>query len=955
LEKCVPEISKSVLMGPSSIIKGGPSFLIPGKGFNPGLSFIPYNINIIPILVREENGMRFHRILIINLSFFVALAGMGVTLTLAAGAHAPANPAAVCNVPNSYPTLQDALHDATCTTIQVVTGTYPANLVITRNVTIQGEAADLVRILGSGPGPVISTTTGTKVTLQGLTVSGGSAGAQNGGGILNQGTMVINNVLIERNSTLASGGGIANLGTMTLVNSAIRNNQAGDTAGAVYLGKGSKSTLANVTLSGNQAVNGGGAIADAALGKTTATISNTTIVQNSSQIGGGGIDLFSANVSLANTILAQNNNSAGLSNFHETSSLLISRGHNLEDGNDAGFNAAGDLHNANPLLSPLALNSGSTPSHALILGSPAIDAGDSTICSRAPVAGLDQRGVSRHQGAACDIGAYEYDAAPLQKSGPPRWPAGEVTTYTLVISAINPDITALQVEDAFPAGLIFNDQLIASFGNASYDSAQKKVTWNNGPFSPASGGSGASLPSGLYGYAMAQCSDRPNQFYLIGGFDSAGSPTKQVLRYDAAQDVWTSLTDLPIGLANASAACYQGRIYLLGGYDGTSVLNDINIYNIATNSWRTDSGALPSPRMGAALALWQGKLYLAGGVVSTSPSTLITNALNIYNLAADTWTNGSPLSQPAAFSGYTQAGENLFLAGGWISLNPTVSLSSTLRLNLNTGAWSAGPGLPAGRADFALRASATSLDALGGVDASGALTHTVLSLDLSTWPSGVWTASLPDLPQGVRSFQAACTPLDGGRAWFPGGLSTSAISANPYRLVYTGCPSSTTIDVSITFQAMLNAAVGQAITNTAVLTAGTAKFQAAARTFVPPEVRIGDVTLPEGKSGTTTAFKFPISLSAADEQTDYITLSTQDGTATLADHDYRPRYQVLRIFPGTRLVTFTVTVNGDDRLEPDEIFYVNIVRSGDLVITKDQGVGAILNDDFGALLPVVRH
>jgi Kelch motif/Calx-beta domain len=900
--------------------------------------------------------MRFSRILIINLALFVALTGIGVTLALASGVNAPANPAVVCNVPASYPTLQDALHDLTCTTIHLITGTYPANLVITRSVTIQGEAANLVRIQGAGAGPVISTTSGTDVTLQGLTLSDGSGGAQNGGGVVNQGNLFIQDVLIESNSTQASGGGIANLGKLTLVDSTLRGNQAGDTAGAIFLGKDSRLTAANVTLSGNKAVNGGGAIADSVLGTTTtAAISNTTIVQNTSLNGGGGIDLFSAHVSLVNTVLAQNNRASGLSNYEGQAALLISNGHNLEDGNDAGFTGTGDQQNASPLLAPLALNAGTTPSHALLVGSPAIDAGSSTVCSQIPVNGLDQRGVSRNQGAACDIGSYEFNASPLLKLGPARISAGEVTTFTLVISSINPDIIALNIEDALPVGLIFNNHLIASLGNASYDSLQKKVSWNNGTFSPATGGSGASLPAGVYGYALAQCSDQGNQFYSIGGFDSAGIPTNQLLLYDAAQDIWTSKASLPVALADASAACLDERIYVLGGYNGSSVLDQMFIYDIATNRWRTVLHALPTTRMAAALGAWQGKLYLAGGIISKTPSPTITNTLNIYDIASDTWTTGSPLSHPAAFPGYTQAGSYLFVAGGWTSLNPTVTISSTSRLDLAVGSWVSGPALPAQRADFALLSSATSLYVLGGVDTTGALTSTVIRLDRSNWPSGGWTAALPDLSQATRSFQAACTQVDAGRAWIPGGYSGSAISANRYRPVYEGCSLQTTTNVSVTFQAKLNVAAGKAVTNTAILSAGGATFQASSRTFVPPQVSIGDVSLPEGNAGETTPFNFPVSLSAADEQINYITLSTQDGTATLADHDYRPRYQVLTIPPGTTLVTFTVTVNGDDRIEPNEFFHVNILRSGDLIVQKSPGVGTILNDDFGAFLPVLNR
>ena len=53
-----------------------------------------------------------------------------------------------------------------------------------------------------------------------------------------------------------------------------------------------------------------------------------------------------------------------------------------------------------PRLGPLQDNGGPTPTHALLLGSPAIDA--SSACPA-----TDQRGVTRPQGAGCDIGAFE--------------------------------------------------------------------------------------------------------------------------------------------------------------------------------------------------------------------------------------------------------------------------------------------------------------------------------------------------------------------------------------------------------------------------------------------------------------------------------------------------------------------------------------------------------------------
>ena len=54
------------------------------------------------------------------------------------------------------------------------------------------------------------------------------------------------------------------------------------------------------------------------------------------------------------------------------------------------------------LTGPLAENGGPTLTHALLAGSPAINAGDDSACPA-----TDQRGVARPQGPHCDIGSVE--------------------------------------------------------------------------------------------------------------------------------------------------------------------------------------------------------------------------------------------------------------------------------------------------------------------------------------------------------------------------------------------------------------------------------------------------------------------------------------------------------------------------------------------------------------------
>ena len=117
---------------------------------------------------------------------------------------------------------------------------------------------------------------------------------------------------------------------------------------------------------------------------------------------GYGIENASAgSLQMTNTIVA--GNTAGA-----CSGAATSLGNNLDDDGSCALTAAGDLSGVNPLLSPLADNGGATPTHALMAGSPAIDAGSNAACPT-----IDQRGVTRPadgdaDGAlVCDIGAYE--------------------------------------------------------------------------------------------------------------------------------------------------------------------------------------------------------------------------------------------------------------------------------------------------------------------------------------------------------------------------------------------------------------------------------------------------------------------------------------------------------------------------------------------------------------------
>jgi hypothetical protein len=94
---------------------------------------------------------------------------------------------------------------------------------------------------------------------------------------------------------------------------------------------------------------------------------------------------------------------------------VTSQGYNL-DSDGTCTSQPTDITSATPGLDALALNApGTTATHALLSGSPAIDAGD---CNGGAIT-TDQRGVSRPQGAACDIGAFELEPPDADGDGIP--------------------------------------------------------------------------------------------------------------------------------------------------------------------------------------------------------------------------------------------------------------------------------------------------------------------------------------------------------------------------------------------------------------------------------------------------------------------------------------------------------------------------------------------------------
>lgn len=398
-------------------------------------------------------------------------------------------------------------------------GVYSMENVVMTNTVVDGnfagcDTSEVACSFADGGGVVaLGYSANIETSLSRISNNTASAmGEVSGGGIALVGSAIarhITDTQISGNRALsvsgqAHGGGVYASGVTRAKRSTVSGNTA-DVGGGLFVYYGTL-FLDDSTVSGNSAVNAGGIYNAHATGYYGFTgplwINNSTITANAASgitatggVGGGVVSTFQSSIRLQSSIVAGNatpNADPSKADLIDFTGVIVGASNLV--GAAQGVALPADTIRDDPLLGPLQDNGGPTLTHALLPGSPAIDAGNNT-----SNLDFDQRGegFARVVGAAADIGAFEtqqlYVLPTLAKAFAPDT-IGRHGVSTLTITLINDNdiagILTADLVDALPAPVVVADPANAGTtcsGTVTADPGSASVVLGAGAEFPARG------------------------------------------------------------------------------------------------------------------------------------------------------------------------------------------------------------------------------------------------------------------------------------------------------------------------------------------------------------------------------------------------------------------------------------------------------------------------------------
>lgn len=749
----------------------------------------------------------------------------------------------------------------------------------------------------------LSDTFGTLTVTEIITFTGNSAtdtliDAQGNGRVFNvtAGTATFQNLTIQGGNSASSGGGVNSTGgaNLSFSNVVITNNMATTNGGGIAIASGSL-TLTGTQIMSNTAGNSGGGIYSNNGG---ITFDNSQVLTNTAVGNGGGISLNLANATLQMNNGQINDNIANTTSGFPGGGLHVAQGSATIDGgeirNNQAYRGGGILISGGVAGGSVQLNGGQIISNEANYGggvyvfneqgSLTINGGDIT----------ENRSLDPNSFGGGGLYIFQ---------GLVTLNAGNISLNT----ALN-DGGGMEIGDAVGrfvqnGGAIFSNSA-DNMGGGIYV-GEGTVTIGGGTIhsnDSDAGGGGIALEMNSHA-TIANSAILTNTAVGVtsgGGINNAGTLT---------------ITNVTLSGNNAGLGAGLSN-------SGTAVLTNVTLSeNTATNNGGglTNSGSLTV-----------GSSIIFGNSATSSPDC----------------SGSSPTTADYNFSGASCG-----LSGG----NDSSSNPLLQPLALNGGGtlnYALGAGSPA--IDGGNNATCPATDQRGNLRPVGGV------CDSGAYEDGI----------GFFISDASLTEGNSGSTQMSFIVSRSFMTSTTYTVDYETADNSalsgldyTTVSNTLTF----NAATMTQTVNVAILgdtldefdetfdvtlsnPSGASQLGDATGTGTilddddPPTLTIGDVTVNEGDSGTTTAV-FTATLSAISGKTITVDWATMDGTA-VAGTDYVAASSTLTFIPGDDEKNISITINGDINDEFDETFTVDLSNESNVTLSSSSAQATITNDDL---------
>lgn len=414
---------------------------------------------------------------------------------------------------------------------------------------------------------VLRTTTGADLTLQNITIKNGCVDGEtefqrSGGGIYNNASLIILDTFFIQNQVSLAGGGIyQNFSTIALIsNSTFADNSALFGGGITNI-NGSITNIENSTFSGNSASYSGGAIYSEFT--IIGTIINSTFSGNSASYTGGAIQNLSTSIDaiLSSTFSGNSaQNSGAISNSNSTITALnnslfhnnigwgcdniigtFNGANNISDNPSGGYPGLIATTLSSNSVGPLADNGGPTLTHALLLGSEAIDVAD-TVTNTGTATSTDQRGFATDN--IRDIGAYEVQVPVVTV------PANIILEATGATTAVS--LGSATVIDVDEAGLSANPDISGPFAVGEHT-----ITWSA---IDSQGHAGSAIQTVTITDNTAPTitlNDSTSVLIVIGGSYSAGATANDLVDGDLTSAIITGGNTVDVNTAGIYVVTYS--------------------------------------------------------------------------------------------------------------------------------------------------------------------------------------------------------------------------------------------------------------------------------------------------------------------------------------------------------------------------------------------------------------